>query len=89
MRNAAKPCHIRWFIGSVAALGAVFASAFASAADTTVTYRSWAPIIEHTQKMIEATAQEHPDIKVEARSSTIRTISSTCRPGPVAEPCPT
>ena len=65
MNNAAR-CCLRWLMGTVAALGLVSTSGTADAADGTVTYRSWAPIVEHTEKMIAATAGQHPEIKVEA-----------------------
>src|SRR5690554_658557 len=33
---------------------------------TTVTFRSWSPIIETTEQMIEATEERYPDINIEA-----------------------
>ncbi|MCP4384016.1 MAG: extracellular solute-binding protein [Hyphomicrobiales bacterium] len=38
-----------------------------AAAESTVTYRSWSPILETTDQMIAATEAKHPDIKIDAR----------------------
>jgi raffinose/stachyose/melibiose transport system substrate-binding protein len=66
MNDAADPGRRCRLLATVAALAIVAGSSVAGAADTVVTYRSWAPIVEHTDKMIAATAAKHPEIKVEA-----------------------
>ncbi len=48
---------------SVAAMVAVTAAA--SAADTTVTYRSWSPVIQTLNKMVAATEVQHPGITID------------------------
>ncbi|MDH3659250.1 MAG: extracellular solute-binding protein [Alphaproteobacteria bacterium] len=51
----------------LAAVGIFGQLAPAAGADQTVTFRSWSPIVETTEKMIAATEAAHPGIKIESQ----------------------
>ena len=52
---------------AAAALVATLAGA-AGAQETTVTYRSWSPVIQTLQQMVEATEGAHPDIGIDVKT---------------------
>ncbi|MCB1495845.1 MAG: carbohydrate ABC transporter substrate-binding protein [Bauldia sp.] len=49
------------------ALSAIFAAS-ADAEDTTVTYRSWSPVIQTLQKMVQSTEAAIPGIKIDVKT---------------------